>query len=85
MMISTFVFMMPQIYLSGFVFPIQNMPQIFQWVTYAIPLRYYVTILRGVFLKGAGLDVLWFEGLVLVVMAFVILSLARLRYRVRLG
>lgn len=84
-MISTFVFMMPQIYLSGFVFPIQNMPLIFQWVTYAIPLRYYVTILRGVFLKGAGLDVLWQEGLILVGMAILILTFARLRYRVRLG
>ena len=85
MMISTFVMMLPQIYLSGFVFPIQNMPKIFQWVTYAIPLRYYITILRGVFLKGAGLDVLWQEGLALVVLATLILVIARLRYRVRLG
>jgi ABC-2 type transport system permease protein len=85
MMISTFVVMLPQIYLSGFIFPIQNMPSLFQWVTYAIPLRYYVTILRGVFLKGAGLDVLWPEGLVLVGLAILILSFARLRYRVRLG
>jgi len=85
MMISTFVFMMPQIYLSGFVFPIQNMPRIFQWVTYAIPLRYYVTILRGVFLKGAGLEVLWPHGLALLGLATLILTFARLRYRVRLG
>ena len=85
MMISTFVVMLPQIYLSGFIFPIQNMPQVFQWVTYAIPLRYYVTILRGVFLKGAGLEVLWLEGLVLVGLASLILTFARLRYRVRLG
>jgi len=85
MMISTFVFMMPQIYLSGFVFPIQNMPQIFQWISYSIPLRYYVTVLRGVFLKGAGLDVLWPEGLAMVGLATVIITFARLRYRVRLG
>jgi len=85
MMISAFVFMMPQIYLSGFVFPIQNMPQVFQWVTYTIPLRYYVTILRGVFLKGAGLDVLWPHGLALLGLAVVIIAFARLRYRVRLG
>ena len=85
MMISTFVMMMPQIYLSGFVFPIQNMPRVFQWITYAIPLRYYVTILRGVFLKGAGLEVLWPEALALVALAILILSFARLRYRVRLG
>jgi ABC-2 type transport system permease protein len=48
-------------------------------------LRYYITILRGVFLKGAGLDVLWPEGLVLVGLAILILAFARLRYRVRLG
>jgi ABC-2 type transport system permease protein len=85
MMISTFVFMMPQIYLSGFVFPIQNMPQIFQWISYAIPLRYYITVLRGVFLKGAGLEVLWPEGLAMLGLAILILTFARLRYRVRLG
>jgi ABC-2 type transport system permease protein len=85
MMIATFVVMMPQIYLSGFVFPIQNMPQIFQWITYAIPLRYYITILRGVFLKGAGLDVLWQEGLALLMLSIIIITVARLRYRVRLG
>lgn len=85
MMISTFVMMMPQIYLSGFVFPIQNMPQIFQWVTYVIPLRYYIIVLRGVFLKGAGLAELWPQGLALVGLAVLILTFARLRYRVRLG
>jgi ABC-2 type transport system permease protein len=85
MMITTFVFMMPQIYLSGFVFPIQNMPEAFQVVTYAVPLRYYVTVLRGVFLKGVGLEVLWPQGLALLGLATVILSLARLRYRRRVG
>jgi ABC-2 type transport system permease protein len=85
MMIATFVFMMPQIYLSGFVFPIQNMPRIFQWITYAIPLRYYVAVLRGVFLKGVGLDVLWPQGLAMLGLATLILTFARLRYRVRLG
>jgi len=85
MMIAAFLFMMPQIYLSGFVFPIQNMPQVFQWLTYLMPLRYYVTILRGVFLKGVGLGVLWPEGLMLVILGTTILILARLRFRKRLG
>ncbi len=85
MMISVFVIMMPQIYLSGFVFPIQNMPKIFQWVTYGIPLRYYITALRGIFLKGVGLDVLWPEALIMSALAVIILTIARLRYRVRLG
>ena len=85
MMISTFVFMMPQIYLSGFVFPIQNMPDPFQWITYAIPLRYYVTVLRGVFLKGVGLEVLWPQGLAMLSIGVVILTLARLRFRQHVG
>jgi ABC-2 type transport system permease protein len=85
MMISTFVFLMPQIYLSGFVFPIQNMPQSFQLVTYAIPLRYYITALRGIFLKGAGLDVLWPQALAMLGLAIVIFTVARLRYRRTLG
>lgn len=85
MMISTFVFMMPQIYLSGFVFPIQNMPELFQWITYAIPLRYYVTVLRGVFLKGVGLETLWPQGLAMLGLGLLILSLARIRFRQTLG
>jgi ABC-2 type transport system permease protein len=85
MMIATFVFMMPQIYLSGFVFPIQNMPRVFQVITYAVPLRYYVTVLRGVFLKGVGLEVLWPQGLAMLGIGLAILALARLRFRQRLG
>ncbi len=85
MMISTFVFMLPQIYLSGFVFPIQNMPKAFQVVTYAVPLRYYVQVLRGVFLKGVGLEVLWPQGLAMLGLGTAILTLARIRFRRRLG
>ncbi|PWB68997.1 MAG: ABC transporter permease [Holophagae bacterium] len=85
MMIATFVFMLPQIYLSGFVFPIQNMPKVFQVVTYAVPLRYYVQVLRGVFLKGVGLDVLWPQGLAMLALGIAILTLARIRFRQRIG
>lgn len=85
MMLTTFVFMLPQIYLSGFVFPIQNMPGFFQTITYAIPLRYYVQVLRGVFLKGVGLEVLWPQGLAMLGLGLTILSLARLRFRRRLA
>jgi ABC-2 type transport system permease protein len=85
MMITAFVFIMPQIYLSGFIFPIQNMPQPFQWATYLVPLRYYLVVLRGVFLKGIGLEVLWPQGVALLALAAVILTLARLRFRQQLG
>ncbi len=85
MMISTFIFMLPQIYLSGFVFPIQNMPKGFQIATYAVPLRYYLQVLRGVFLKGVGLDVLWPQGLAMLGLGVAILTMARLRFRRRIG
>ncbi len=65
MMFSTFVMMVPMIYLSGLIFPIENMPALFQIGSYGIPVRYYAIILRGVFLKGSGLDVLWPEALTL--------------------
>jgi ABC-2 type transport system permease protein len=85
MMLSAFLGMMPQIYLSGFVFPIQNMPKIFQYVTYLVPLRYYVTILRGVFLKGVGIEVLWPHVLALLGIGIVVLGIARARFRQQLA
>jgi len=72
------------IYLSGLIFPIDNMPRTVQLVTYAIPLRYYAEILRGVFLRGSGLDVLWPEALVLLGMGTAIMTVASLRFRKRL-
>ena len=60
------------------------MPPAIQVVTYAIPLRYYAEIIRGVFLRGVGLDVLWPEALILLGMGIVILGLATLRFRKRL-
>ncbi len=59
MMTSTFFFLIPMVYLSGFIFPIENMPRVIQWVTTIIPLRYFLVIVRGIFLKGVGLEVLW--------------------------
>jgi ABC-2 type transport system permease protein len=53
-------------------------------VTYAIPVRYYATIIRGIFLRGSGLDVLWPQALTLLVMGLSILSVAALRFRKRL-
>ena len=81
MMASTFLMMVPMIYLSGLIFPIENMPRIIQRITYFIPVRYYAIILRGIFLKGSGLQVLWPEALALTIMGAVVLSLASLRFR----
>lgn len=84
MMAAAFMLMVPMIYLSGLIFPIENMPPAIQEATRIIPLRYYADVIRGIFLKGSGLSVLWPEALVLAGMGVSILSLAALRFRKRL-
>src|SRR5438105_6236196 len=79
MMTTIFFFLMPMIYLSGFVFPIENMPAAIQPITYLIPLRYFLVILRSIFLKGVGLETLWPEALALTACGLAMLSLAILR------
>jgi ABC-2 type transport system permease protein len=84
MMGAAFGAMVPMLYLSGLIFPIENMPRAIQYVTYAIPLRYYADIIRGVFLRGSGLSVLWPEAVTLLLMGSAILTAAALRFRKRL-
>jgi ABC-2 type transport system permease protein len=84
-MMSTFFVMMPSIILSGFIFPIENMPRAIQWVTAFIPLRYFLVIVRGIFLKGNGIAVLWPQLALLCLFGAGILALAALRFRKRLG
>lgn len=76
MMTTTFFFLTPMMYLSGFIFPIENMPPLIQPITYLIPLRYFLVILRSIFLKGVGIDVLWPEALALTAWGLAILGLA---------
>jgi ABC-2 type transport system permease protein len=83
MMTSLFFVMLPMFFLSGFAFPIESMPRVIQWVSYLLPLRYYFVIIRGIFLKGAGLATLWDEGLAMVLFGAAILSLAVFRFRKR--
>jgi ABC-2 type transport system permease protein len=84
MMTTTFFFLIPMMYLSGFVFPIENMPAAMQYVTYVFPLRYFIVIVRGLFLKGVGLETFWREALILFVWGVGILGLAIWRSRKRL-
>jgi ABC-2 type transport system permease protein len=81
MMFSAFVIMVPMIYLSGLIFPIENMPHAIQIVTYAVPVRYYANIIRGIFLRGSGLAVLWPDALALLGIGLFLLTLASLRFR----
>jgi len=81
MLVAQFFFFMPIMFLSGFTFPIANMPQVIQWITYAIPLRYFLEIVRGLFLKGAGLNELWVQVLALIGFGGIIFTLSVLRFR----
>lgn len=83
MMTSTFFFLVPMVYLSGFIFPIENMPTVIQWLTTIIPLRYFLVIVRGVFLKGVGFDVLWPQFAALGSWGVTVLVLAAIRSRKR--
>ncbi len=75
---------MPTLILSGFVFAIENMPLPIQAVTYIVPARYFIAILRGIYLKGIGLEILWLDALLLSVYAAVMIILANRKFRFKL-
>jgi ABC-2 type transport system permease protein len=85
MMVAMFVILLPTNFLSGFAFPIENMPSWIQPVTYLIPLRYYITILRGVILKGNGFLDLLPETAALLAMGIIILVFSSLRFKKKLS
>jgi ABC-2 type transport system permease protein len=80
----TFFIMQPIFMLSGFAVPVRNMPDLIRYLTYLNPLRYYIDIVRGVFLKGSGIDVLWPQVAALSVFGVIILTLSALRFTKRL-
>jgi len=83
-MMTTSMFFQPFFLLSGFAFPIRNMPEPIQYLTMLNPVRYFMEIVRGIFLKGSGVDVLWPQMVTLAVFGVVILSLSAMRFRKRL-
>ncbi|MCX5838792.1 MAG: ABC transporter permease [Deltaproteobacteria bacterium] len=83
-MMTTFFFILPFFMLSGFVFPIANMPEVVQGLTYLNPLRYFLIIIRGIFLKGVGLHVLWPQYAALTVLGVLVFAGAVGRFRKRL-
>jgi ABC-2 type transport system permease protein len=84
-MLSTFFVFFPVMLLSGFAFPIANMPQPVKWLTYANPMRYFLTIIRSIFLKGVGISVLWPDMAGLAVIGILLLLLAVRRFHKTLG
>ena len=81
MLTAVFFVILPMMFLSGFVFPIENMPALIQFFTYFIPLRYFFVIIRGVFLKGVGLRELWVESSALLGFGILILTMSILRFQ----
>lgn len=78
---SGFLVFLPSLLLSGFMFPVNSMPRVFQVLTLIIPLRHYLEIVRAVFLKGAGFEALWHQLLALLVMGVALLWTAARRFR----
>ncbi len=83
-MLITWMTLLPSIFLSGFFFPLQSMPLVLQWVSYIIPLRYYLVIIRALLIKGVGISAIWQETLALALFGLVIMLAASLRFRKRL-
>ncbi len=84
MITSAFLVIMPMIFLSGFAFPVDSMPQAIQYLTYLIPLKYFITIIRGIVLKGLGFSELWKDLLTLFLMGIAILTVSSMRFRKKL-
>jgi len=80
-MMTTFFFFMPAILLSGLMFPIANMPEVIQWITYLNPMRYFLVIIRGIFLKGIGVSILWPQMAALAVLGLVTLWFTSRRFK----
>ncbi len=83
-MLAVFFTLMPAIFLSGFFFPLEAMPPILRWLSYAIPLRYYLVIIRALLIKGVGAAALRDQIVALSVFGVAIMTLAALRFRKRL-
>ena len=83
-MLSVFFTILPSIFLSGFFFPLEAMPKVLQWLSYLMPLRYYLVIIRSLLLKGVGAEMLKGEILALAIFGFAIMAVAAMRFRKRL-
>ncbi|NUQ83992.1 MAG: ABC transporter permease [Anaerolineales bacterium] len=83
-MLTVWMTLLPSIFLSGFFFPLEAMPKILQWISYLMPLRYYLVIIRSLLLKGVGLDMIQLDVLAMTLFAVGIMTLAALRFRKRL-
>lgn len=85
MFISMLGMMLPSLLLSGFIFPIENMPKIYDYVSAVLPPRWFINIIRGIMVKGAGFEIIWKETLILFAMTIFFLVLGSKKFKVRLS
>lgn len=85
MLISLLGMLLPTILFSGFMFPIENMPVVLQWITNAVPARWYYTIVKDVMIKGVGIEALWKETLILAGIALFFLIVSLKNFKIRLA
>jgi ABC-2 type transport system permease protein len=85
MMAAQLTTLLPSVMLSGFIFEIKNMPKVLQYITYIVPARYFLLIIRGIMLKGSGIKVLWTEAIFLVLLTLVLLSVAAKKFELKMG
>jgi len=84
MMLSAFALMLPVILLSGFIFPIENMPLILQWICQLMPPKWFIIIIKSIMLKGAGIGYIWKETLILMAMTVLFLTISLKKFKIRL-
>jgi ABC-2 type transport system permease protein len=85
MFISMFALMLPTLLLSGFIFPIENMPVILQWISHIMPPKYFIIIIKNIMLKGTGIMFVWKETLILAGMMVFFILLSVKKFNVRLN
>ena len=83
-MLTVWMILLPSLFLSGFFFPLEAMPKVLQWISYAMPLRYYLVIIRSLLVKGVGFAALRQELLALTIFGIAIMTIAAMRFRKRL-
>lgn len=84
MLLSMFALMLPTILLSGFIFPVENMPQWLQYFSALMPARWFVNIVRGIMIRGVGMEFLWKETLILLGMTLFFIALSIKKFKIRL-
>jgi ABC-2 type transport system permease protein len=82
--ISLIGLMLPTILLSGFIFPIENMPKVYDYVSMILPPRYFITIIKNIMIKGTGFMYIWKETLILGVMTLAFIGLSVKNFKIRL-